>query len=332
MEKSNEFPAGMSRRLVSVCIPCHNAEPFLPAALDSVLNQTWKDIEIIVVDDGSTDGSREVLERYKERGVRVIHEKYGSAAKSRNRAVAEAKGHYVKFFDADDLLSADFIERQMRCLQGREDAVASAAWGRFYDNDLKTFRPNPQSVWCDMESTDWLVEAWREGRPMMQPGLFLVPQAILEKCGGWDEGLTLIDDFEFFSRVLCHAKDVLFTEGAILYYRSGLSNSLSKQYSPRAVTSAFNSMLRGTGHLLKIRQDEKAKEASGAMLFQAVYLYGDIQPDLAKECYLQARLLTHKRPSFPGGRTSRLINVLFGWKFTLFVQRRIYPKLRSLLR
>ena len=60
--------------LVSICIPCHNASLYVGAALDSVLNQTWRNLEVIVVNDGSTVGSAEILEAYRHRGVQIIHE------------------------------------------------------------------------------------------------------------------------------------------------------------------------------------------------------------------------------------------------------------------
>jgi len=166
-------------------MPCHNAERYLGEAIESVLNQTYKNIELIVVNDGSTDQSWEVLERYKGRGVKVVTEKCGSASKARNRAYWEARGEYIKFFDADDLISPEMIERQVARLNGRQDAVAMSEWGRFYNDDIKTFRPNPQSVWRNMCGVDWLVESIRDAQPMMQAGMFLIPRSLAEKTGPW---------------------------------------------------------------------------------------------------------------------------------------------------
>lgn len=211
----------MTQTRVSICIPCHDAGPYIGQALDSVLSQDWPDLEVIVVNDGSTDGSAAVLVGYQSR-ITLIAERCGSAAKARNRALREATGNYIKFFDADDLLSQTHVRLQMERLNGRTDVIASSEWGRFYENDLETFRSNPQSVWRDMEATDWLVEAWRDARPMTQPGMFLIPREIITAVGGWDEDLSLIDDFEFFARILCHTNEVLFTPGASLYYRSGV--------------------------------------------------------------------------------------------------------------
>jgi glycosyltransferase involved in cell wall biosynthesis len=311
----------MLSSLVSICIPCHNAAPFVGAALDSALAQTWPNLEIIVVNDGSTDESSAVLATYADRGVKIITEKCGSAAKARNRALQEAPGDYIKFFDADDLMNPEFIERQMARLAGRSDAVASSEWGRFYGDDLTTLRLNPQSVWRDMESTEWLVEAWRDARPMMQPGMFLIPASILRKAGGWDESLTLIDDFEFFARVLCHANEVLFTPGAVLSYRSGLKGSLSGQKSRRAVESAYHSLLKGTGHLLARRQDADAKRSCANLLQDFIHTYYPDHADLRHAMKLRVEELGGSDLSPDGPPRFQKLRRLLGWRLARRVQQ-----------
>ena len=306
--------------LVSICIPCHNAAPYVGAALDSVLVQTWKNLEIIVVNDGSTDGSAEVLEHYKERGIRVIHQENRGQCAAANRAFAESTGDYIKFFDADDLISPEMIEKQMGRLAGRTDAVALSEWGRFH-GDLGTFKSNPQSVWRDMEPSEWLVEAWHDARPMMQCALWLIPRPILVQCGGWDEELSLINDFEFFARVLCHSKEVLFTPEAVLYYRSGLSGSLSGQKSRRAVESQYHSLLRGTGHLLAVRQDPAAKLSSANMLQDFIYTYYPDHADLGAKLARRVLELGGSDLSPDGPPRFLALQRIIGWKAAKRIQK-----------
>lgn len=301
-------------------MPCHNAAPYVGAALDSVLAQTYKNLEIIVVNDGSTDGSAEVLERYRERGVRVINQDNRGQCAAANRAFAESTGEYIKFFDADDLLSPEMIERQMDRLSGRTDAVASAEWGRFH-GDLSTFKSNPQSVWRNMEPTEWLVEAWRDARPMMQCALWLFPRPILVQCGGWDEELSLINDFEFFARVLCHSKEVLFTPGAVLYYRSGISGSLSGQKGRRAVESQYHSLLRGTGHLLARRQDPAAKLSCANMLQDFIYTYYPDHADLRTKLAQRLLELGGSDLTPDGPPRFHQLRRFIAWKFARRIQR-----------
>lgn len=311
----------MSVSLVSVCIPCHNSAPYVGQAIESILAQTWPKIEIIVVDDGSTDGSAEVLQHYRLPHLQVITDSLGSAAKSRNRALAAAQAQWIKFFDADDVLHPKAIERQMLRLGGRGDAVASSGWGRFYGDDLRTFQLNPQSVWRDMNALDWLVEAWRDAQPMSQPGMFLIPRALLYRTGGWDESLSLIDDFEFFARLFCHASEVLYTPDATLCYRSGLPGSLSGQKSRKAVDSAFRSLLKGTGQLLSHRSDPEACLSCANVLQQFIYEVYPDHSDLRQMIQERIEELGGSNLPIAGGPRFHQLRRIIGWKATKRIRK-----------
>ncbi len=313
----------MSEPLVSVCTPCHNAEKYVGEAVESVLNQTYKNIELIVVNDGSTDQSGKILEKYKARGVKVLTEKCGNASRARNRAFREAKGEYVKFFDADDLLSPESIEAQVGRLTGRKDAVASARWGRFYGNDPRTFRLNPETNWKDMEATEWLVESFIGCGGMMQAGMFLMPRERIEKAGSWNEKLTLIDDFEFFSRILCASREVLFCPLATLLYRSGMRGSLSVQTSRAARESECESFLLGTNHLLARRTDARARLACANVCQHAIYDFYPDHPDLRQKLATRVEECGGARIDPSGGRYFHLLRRVLGWKLARRLQRAV---------
>lgn len=304
----------MPNPLVSVCIPCNNAAPYVGQAIESILAQTYQNIEIIVVDDNSIDGSAQVLDRYRSPRVLVIAADLGSAAKSRNLALASAQGQWIKFFDADDLLNSEAIERQLERLDERPDVVASSAWGRFYANDINSFKLNPQSVWRDLEAIDWLVEAWRGAQPMTQPGMFLIPRPLLETAGGWDESLSLIDDFEFFSRVLCLAEEVRFTPGACLYYRSGILGSLSQQKTREAYESAYNSLIKGTSYLLEKRSDSDARRSCADLFQNFIYDAFPQHSDLIASMEARIDALGGSDLSMPAGPRMAFLSRLLGWR------------------
>ena len=88
--------------LVSVCMPCFNAERYVKIAIDSILEQSWDSLEIIIVNDGSTDASELILDSIADSRVRVIHQENRGQCAAANRALAEAQGTLIKFFDADD--------------------------------------------------------------------------------------------------------------------------------------------------------------------------------------------------------------------------------------
>ena len=193
----------MSASLVSIVIPCYNAAPWLPAALDSALAQTHRPLEIIAVDDGSTDATPAILADYAARHpgiLRVLTQPNRGQCAAANAGLAVSNGHYIKFFDADDLLSPDAVAAQLSALARKPRHLAYGAWARFHaDPADANFTPRPG--WHDSDSPlDWLCETWADTEPMYQCALWLVPRALLDQVGGWDERLSLINDFEFFPR------------------------------------------------------------------------------------------------------------------------------------
>lgn len=181
MEIRARAPGGiLVSDLVSILIPCHNAARHLAETLDSVVAQTWPHIETLVVDDGSKDDSVAVASAYAEHGVTVVTQPPRGAAAARNHALAIARGRWVKFLDADDLLSPNAVEAQMRALAGDCDALAHGAWARFVKDPAEADF-TPRAVWHDSENiVDWLCEAWADGQPMFQCGMFLIPRETLE--------------------------------------------------------------------------------------------------------------------------------------------------------
>jgi glycosyltransferase involved in cell wall biosynthesis len=312
----------MSSPLVSICIPAYNAEEYVADALDSALAQTWSPLEIVVVNDGSTDRTGEILDAYDEEHerVRVLHQANQGQCAAANDAYRAAEGDLIKFFDADDLLSPQFVEKQVRELGGSTRHVASAEWARFYDDPAEaTFEPEP--VWRDMAPVDWLVTAWKDARPMMQCALWLIPRPVLEEAGLWDERLSLINDFEFFARVLVHSEGVRFTPGARLYYRSGLDDSLSGQDRREHVESAFRSLMDGTQHLLDRENSPRTRRAAANMLKDFIYGYYPQNPDLRGKVRARIDELggSDLEPKGPPG--FEMLRPLLGWRLARRVQR-----------
>ena len=311
----------MTRPLVSVCIPCYNAELYIATALESVLAQTWHPIEIIVVNDGSIDGTSKILDRYQDRGVRVIHQHNQGQCAAANRALADAKGELIKFFDADDILAPDMIELQVGRLAGRRDAVAMGEWSRFYSDPTEAdFRSLP--MYRDAKPIDWLVAECSEGTPMMQCAIWLIPRELVEQTGGWDERLSLINDFEFFARVLLAAQEILYTSNARLYYRSGIIGSLSASKSRTGAESAYLSLLLGTNHLLDAEGTPRTKRAASNALQTFIYEFYPRFPDLRSSISQRIAELGgadlapsgppgfHKLRRWTGWRTARRLQLL----------------------
>ena len=318
--------------LVSVCIPCRNAGAHLAETLESVCGQSWPRLEVLVLDDGSTDETAAILDRFAARGVRRLPGPAGSAARARNLAWLAARGELIKFLDADDLLSPGMIERQVERLAGHPEAIAASEWGRFYGS-LESYRPAPQVLRRDLAPVDWLAESFRGAEPMMQCGMFLLPRTVLERAGGWDERLTLIDDFEFFTRVFLAARSILFTPETTLYYRSGDARSLSGQRSRTHAESAFLSIELASSHL-RAAEDSPRTRAGLADVWQSyAYDFAADQADLSRRAEAKARELGGSNLPFPGGWLPRLLAGTLGWRsarrLQYFIHRSGYRKWRA---
>ncbi len=307
--------------IVSVLMPCYNAAPYVRAAVESVLAQTWHELELILIDDGSTDGLERALAGITDSRLKVVHQPNRGQCAAANRAFALCRGELIKFFDADDILSPDHLARQIARLGDRRDAVVLGEWARFYGDDPATAVFAPLPMYRDATPVEWLASEWMNARPMMQCGLWLIPKGILLQCGLWDERLSLINDFEFFARVLTHASDILYAPGARLCYRSGVAGSLSGRKSRRAVESAYLSLMLGTDQLLAAEDSPRTRQACANMLCDFEYAYYPDHPDLRQKMLARIQELggSTLEPDGPPGFVK--LRALVGWKAARLVQR-----------
>ena len=120
---------------ISVIIPVYNDEKYLAQCLDSVLRQTYSNLEIILVDDGSTDSTPELCEKYREKyaNIRILHKKNGGVGSSRNAGLEMATGEYVLFVDHDDLLSETHIEELYKLLKKNDADIAVGNFNHFIE-------------------------------------------------------------------------------------------------------------------------------------------------------------------------------------------------------
>jgi glycosyltransferase involved in cell wall biosynthesis len=145
--------------LVSILIPAYNAERTLAWTIESALAQSWPHKEIIVVDDGSSDTTLEVAGKYwAEPGVRVISQPNRGASNARNLALSAARGEYIQWLDADDLLHPDMIRLQMESqAQGLAPKnLVTAAWGSFYYCVSRAWY-RPDGLWETLGPIEWLL-------------------------------------------------------------------------------------------------------------------------------------------------------------------------------
>ena len=219
---------------ISLIIPVYNAEKTLPATLESIRAQRFRDFEVIFSEDAGTDGSAALLERFcAESGLpcKLLRaERNGGAAAARNRALDAAEGEYLAFADADDLLDPGMLERAAAAAQNPDGPADIVGW-------------------------DWtLGRAAQEGRYMRQADYATAGQALCNLTGGtmrWNLWLFLIrrdlverlqlrflpgadlgEDMQFMLRAFLHAERVVQLHEALYRYNAVSSTSISREFSP----------------------------------------------------------------------------------------------------
>jgi glycosyltransferase involved in cell wall biosynthesis len=155
---------------VSILIPAFNAQEWITDTIRSAIAQSWEPKEVIVVDDGSTDQTLEIARMFESGSVRVLTQENQGAAAARNKAFTLSQGDYVQWLDADDLLAADKIAKQMQVLDQVRSrwTLFSAAWGRFkYRYNRAQFIPT--ALWLDLSPTEWLQRKMEKAFTCRQP-------------------------------------------------------------------------------------------------------------------------------------------------------------------
>ncbi len=314
--------------LVSIIIPCHNASRWLAETLDSAFAQTWPNLEIVLIDDASSDGSLAIARRYESRGLRVsTRSTPGGAASARNQGLDLARGDYLQFLDADDLLAPDKIACQLaRLADFGPTTVATAAWSRFHQaTGEAAFIAQP--LWRDLNPVDWLTTSWLD-HCMMATASWLVPRSLADSVGPWNTQLhpNPVDDMEYFSRVVLASVQVLFCPQARVYYRTGIPGSLSRQRSDAAWDSIFQSFFLTADRLLAKENSALTRLAAAAALQRLIY---ESYPRSAPQRADASRRIAEwggctLRPD--AGPKRRLLQALLGWRLTKRLHELFVPR------
>ena len=232
--------------LVSILIPAYNAERWVAKAIRSALDQTWPRKEIIVVDDGSTDGTLSTARAFERGTVKVVTQPNQGAPAARNRALDLAQGDYMQWLDADDLLEPHKISRQMWVARGLSDQhVLSCPFGTFFYRAERA-RFERTALWRNLSPADYFVTRF-EHNVFLQTSVWLVSRALTDAAGPWTETDSPDDDGEYFCRIVLKSAGATFVEGARTYYRVGNFAGVNQSRTSQAQTALLRSKMKCIG-------------------------------------------------------------------------------------
>jgi len=238
--------------LISIIIPIYNAEKYLPKCLDSVINQTYKNTEIILVNDGSTDSSGLICDEYalKDIRIKVLHKGNGGVSSARNTALKIAKGDYIGFVDSDDWIEPDMFQKLHElCVKYNSEISMCGYYSQSSDKVNKSLIPLPQEGVLTRE------KAYEQ---VLIPGKFegflwnkLFDTRLLKETNIlFDENIHFCEDQLFVCKVLKYCKNISYTTNHYYHYiknSSSATETVNEKYITRigAIESIVNE-LKGT--------------------------------------------------------------------------------------
>lgn len=214
------------KELVSIIIPCYNVEKYIERALKSLQQQTYKNIEIICVNDGSKDNTQKYLETYQKRhsvNIKIITTENGGVSAARNRGLDAAEGKYIMFLDADDFYSDRFVELMVNAVEKASADTAFAFW------------TTHKSELCigAFEYTERLIQASAIASHFMYRPTpisffsFIYKKTILEEFGiRFDVDLKYGEDNLFFWKYLCHIRSGVYLDCPLYWYYQNPSSAM----------------------------------------------------------------------------------------------------------
>ena len=284
-----------SHPVVSVIVPSYNKRPFIGETIDSVLRQKGIEVEVIVVDDGSTDGTRRDLEAYGGQVRLRFLEGNSGAACARNLGAAMARGTHLMFLDADDILADEAsLDHMVAVLLGRTDRFAACPWERIRLEDERWVVYSPEKP-LDPPGGDPVL-AWL-GKWYIPPCAILWPRELFEESGGWDQELAATDDEELMIRMLLRGASIAHaSRGKALYRYFEDGGTLSTTQDPDLAAGRHLGLKKIEAEMTAQGLLPRYAHALGRRYFSLARTYLEPFPELSVQALADAdRLIDHDR-------------------------------------
>ncbi len=224
--------------LVSVVVPAYNVSKTIRDTIDSILKQTFSDFELIIINDGSTDNTLQVIEGVRDPRVQVYSYENGGLPEARNRGIKRATGEFITFMDADDLWTPDKLESQVAALQKNPAAGLAYSWTCFMDSEGKSFSQDLPSYLEGNVYPQLLI-----GNFITSGSNVMLRASTVKSVGGFDPSLKSIEDWDYWLRVAAKWAFVVVPHYQILYRQSATSMAskidVMEKYSLMVINRAF---------------------------------------------------------------------------------------------
>lgn len=189
----------MNKPKVSIILPVFNKEKFLKKAIESILTQTFKNFEFLILDDGSTDNSLKIIKGFKDKRIKVFsNKKRQGLAKGLNFLIKQAKGEYIARMDGDDISLSDRLKEQVRFLDKYFQIALTGSWVKIIDNKGKVVGEFKHPI--EYKEIRKIILNYN---PFVHPSV-MFRKKIFKKLGGYDERLFYSQDYDLFLRFVAN--------------------------------------------------------------------------------------------------------------------------------
>jgi glycosyltransferase involved in cell wall biosynthesis len=287
--------------LVSIIIPVYNGEKTIQETINSVLQQTFNDFEIIVINDGSQDSTLEAINNIKDDKVRVFSYPNAGVSTSRNRGLALAQGEFISFLDADDLWTPDKLEIQFKALQDNSQAAVAYSWSDWIDESGQFLRSGGHISINGKVFEHLLVRDFIESGS--NP---LIRKQALDEAGEFDQSVTPAEDWDMWLRLAARYEFVAVPSVQILYRVSPLTASFNvwkmEAGSLRVIERAFAQAPKSLQRLKKETLASRYKY----LAFKATEGFPEPKKGLAAVRFLW-QVVRYQPSSLPRGRVMLIV-------------------------
>jgi glycosyltransferase involved in cell wall biosynthesis len=320
---TSESISATSLPLVSVIIPAYNYARFISHAIESVQAQTYAAWECIVIDDGSIDGTGEVVEEFARRDARIkyFYQKNKGLSAARNAGIKNSSGAYLQFLDADDLIEAHKIAHQVEYLEQHKDVDIVYSAARYFNDDAIGKRR------YSMHKTDrtWMPQASGDGKRIldflargniMAVNCPLLRKSVVDEIGFFDERMRALEDWDYWIRCATAGKHFQFSD-------AGDTRALVRSH-PQSLSKSNETMIAAALRLQdKLRIAKIAPDV--AMLYRK--LNAHLEAFLGIEETKRGNRLRGARRLFKAGAMNKKLKLFAYALAALFVSRQQFERI-----
>lgn len=276
----------MTKKLISVIMPCFNSEQHVRRSVDSVLQQTYPNLELLIVDDGSTDSTQQILQsiQREDSRIRVFSQRNSGPAAARNRGLGESRGSYIAFLDSDDYWSPFFLEKLEKALSSKSENKFALVYCGWQNIGMRGAGGQP-FIPPDYENVNLIELCFGGCRWPIHAAL--VNRECFEKVNGFDERWKNCEDFDLWLRMSIFLNVSRIPE-VLSFYRHHEGKQISKNRAEVAVNNwrIQNEFLAGqTDEVIKIGKDRLKKMMNGELLKRAYISYWERDLDSAHKIF-----------------------------------------------